>query len=105
MASHHLAEARSLAYHRAIADALGRDPAILPRARARIEEWTLAAPMSPRYVSAWRVLLASPLDTIVALLIDTSEHGRAMRQTTPFAGALSPETRWQIFRRVREPAR
>lgn len=98
MASHLLAEARSLAYHRAIASAL--DDAMLARARARVLAWEHRAPMSASYVAAWRAALEGPRDALLALLVDPSEHARAMRQTTPFAGALTPRERWRIFHEV-----
>jgi hypothetical protein len=100
VASHRLAEERSLAYHRVIAEALARDPAILVRARERVAQWELGAPMSPAYVRAWRAALEGPPAALAALLVDPSEHGRAMRQTTPFAGALTARDRWRIFRSV-----
>jgi len=100
VASHRLAEERSLAYHRAIAELIALDPAILDRARARVADWERAAPMSQEYVRAWRTLLDEPVDVIAARLVDPSEQGRAMRQATPFAGALTARERWRIFRRV-----
>jgi hypothetical protein len=35
-------------------------------------------------------------------LVDPSERGRALRQCTPFAGALDPRTRWRLWAQVRE---
>ncbi len=59
--------------------------------------------MSASYVAAWRAALDGPGAALLALMRDPSEHARAMRQTTPFAGALSPRERWRIFREVAEP--
>jgi hypothetical protein len=33
--------------------------------------------------------------------VDESEEARALRQVTPFAGAIDPRTRWRIWREVR----
>jgi hypothetical protein len=72
------------------------------RARARITEWEREAPMSKAYVQAWRAALEGSPAALAALLVDPSENARAMRQTTPFAGALSARDRWRVFRSVRE---
>jgi len=100
-------EERSLAYHRAIVRAMDEDEAILVRARAKIRAWEARAPMSASYVAAWRAALDGPRAALVTLMLDPSEYARAMRQTTPFAGSLSPRERWRIFREVgaaeREP--
>jgi hypothetical protein len=40
------------------------------------------------------------VDEIAATLIDPSEHARALRQVTPFAGALSSRERWAIARDI-----
>jgi hypothetical protein len=37
------------------------------------------------------------LDSLALLLVEDSEHMRAMRQTGPFAGVLSPQERWAIY--------
>lgn len=81
---------------------MDQDETILARALARVRAWETGAPMSASYVAAWRAALEGPRPALVALLLDPSEHARALRQTTPFAGALSPRERWRIFREVGE---
>ena len=46
---HRLAEKRSIAYHRLIAERIRRDPAVLERARARVRSWLSAAGPGPFY--------------------------------------------------------
>ncbi len=41
---------------------------------------------------------------VIARITDTSEHARALRQTSPFAGVLDPRERWEILRRHRGQA-
>jgi hypothetical protein len=37
-------------------------------------------------------------------LIDESERAKTLRQSTPFAGYISPQERWAIWRTVEKPA-
>jgi len=100
--AHRLAEERSLALHRAIADKLDSDPESLERARARVRGWLESAEVSPHWARAWEEVLSRPLPEIRSFLVDESEQARALRQVTPFAGAIDPRTRWRIWREVRE---
>jgi hypothetical protein len=97
---HRLAEERSIAYHRAIATRLREDPALLARVRARVAQWIARGDPHPAYGREWDRILKLPIDGIVAALVDPSERARALRQVTPFAGALSPRERWAIGREV-----
>jgi hypothetical protein len=99
--AHRLAERRSLAYHQVIAERIERDPALLARARARVSDW-LAEGRSPHYARAWHEVLSGPADALARLLVADTEHARALRQATPFAGALDPRERWRIWRHVAE---
>jgi hypothetical protein len=101
MDPHRLAEQRSLAYHRAIARRLVGEPALLERARARVAAW-LAEGHSPFYARAWGQVLSEPAETISRFLVSSTEEARALRQATPFAGALGPRERWRIWREVRD---
>ncbi|WP_146158451.1 hypothetical protein [Enhygromyxa salina] len=99
---HRLAEARSLAAHRLIAARLADEPELVDTARARVAAWLGDRSVARAYAEAWRELLARDIAGIAAAITDPSEHGRALRQCTPFAGALDPRTRWQLWARVRE---
>jgi hypothetical protein len=96
---HRLAERRSLAYHQAVAAQITRDPALLTRARARVNEW-LAEGRSTHYARAWREVLSGTANEVARVLVSDDEQSRAMRQATPFAGALDPRERWRIWREV-----
>ena len=98
---HRLAEERSLAYHRAIAARLAREPALVARARAKVAAWRTEG-RSPFYARAWERLLSGPTKTLAQFLAADTEEARALRQATPFAGALEPRERWRIWREVRE---
>ncbi len=100
--AHRLAEERSLAFHRAVADKIASDPETLERARARVREWVASGDVAPYYAREWDEILSRPLEDIRAKLVEDSERARALRQVTPFAGAIDPRTRWRIWREVRE---
>ena len=84
-----------------IADRIADEPELLERARARVEAWIAADPTAHLYAEAWRELLGGELPEIAAALVDPSERGRALRQSTPFAGAIDPRTRWRLWAEVR----
>lgn len=99
--SHRLAEERSLAFHRAIAERMRADPRIVQRALARVEEWLSSDSVPARYASEWRKLLALPLDALVEAMTARTQAAHDLRQVSPFAGALDARTRWQIHRDTR----
>jgi hypothetical protein len=98
---HRVAEERSRALHALIADRLAAEPALLDRARARVEAWRVSGTVARPYVERWAAILAGPIDAIAELLRDPGEEARELRQASPFAGAVDPRTRWEVWRRVR----
>jgi hypothetical protein len=98
---HHLAEERSLALHRLVAERARVRPAIYDQARARVGSWLETGAVASHYVRAWQAVLARPDEDIATFLGDEGEHARALRQVTPFAGVVDPRTRWRIWRDVR----
>jgi hypothetical protein len=97
---HRTAELRSLAFHRLVAERL--DEELVARARARVEDWLVTGePVSAPWARRWRDLLAQPVPVIAWRLTEDSEEMRDLRQTTPFAGVLSPQERWRVIREVR----
>jgi len=99
---HAVAEDVSLELHRAVAKRLLEDPAVVDRARERVDEWLRDGSVARPYAEAWRDVLGGPPEAVARFLTDTGEKARQMRQTSPFAGALDPKTRWSIWRRARE---
>jgi hypothetical protein len=102
---HRLGEERSIAMHRAIARRLPSEPALLEAARRRVEQWLATGAVHPDYARAWHAILNQPLERIALALVEESEDARALRQTSPFAGALEPRERWRIHRQVAEQSR
>jgi malate synthase len=99
---HRLAEERSVAYHRAIAERLRDRPEVLENARRRVQGW-LDRDGEPRfYARKWAEVLADDPASIAAFLVERSEIADELRQSSPFAGALKPQERWKIWRETRE---
>ncbi len=99
---HRLAEERSLAYHQLVCERLAADPLLLQHARGHVERWRDQGLLHPEYADAWSHILALPAEARKAAILDPGERGRALRQVTPFAGAVDPRTRWRVWREVRE---
>lgn len=103
MEPHRLAEERSVAYHRTIAARLGCEREILENARRRVQGWlTSSGDEAPFYARKWAEVLAGDAASIAAFLVERSELADELRQSSPFAGALGPQERWQIWRETRE---
>jgi hypothetical protein len=94
---HQRLDRRSLALHRAIADKLAANPALIAIARENLERWSLSRGRSQPYWDAWREILGHPLPYVLNLMVEESERMTAMRQATPFAGILEPKERWAIY--------
>ena len=102
MDPHRLAEERSLAYHAMVGERLLVDDAVMARARARVEQWASEGSVHPRWVEGWRRVLALAPADLVRALNERSDDANALRQVTPFAGAIDARTRWQLWRDVRQ---
>ena len=96
--THRVAEERSLALHREVVRRLSADPGLLDRARERIARWRRDGRGAPFWVEAWAEVLTRPFDGIVEGILDPSDFGCSLRQSTPFAGVIDPATRWEILR-------
>lgn len=102
MDPHRLAEERSVAYHRAIAERLEGQHGVLEIARRRVQGWLAAGASPPFYARKWAEILARDSASIAAFLVERSELADELRQSSPFAGALRPEERWRIWRETKE---
>ena len=101
MDPHRLAEERSIAYHRVIAARLREDLSLLEAARARVRHWAATLNPVPPYARAWNEILGRDVAAITSFLVDPGEWARELRQSSPFAGALSPRERWRLWRETR----
>ena len=96
MRSHQWIEQRSLALHEAVAAKLEAQPQLLDVARRNLERWLAGNPAAA--LREWRRILDSaPLPDVLALLRSSGEEATRLRQSSPFAGLLSPEERRTIM--------
>lgn len=101
MDPHRIAEARSLALHRLLAERLLVDPRVVQQARALAARW-LAEGRATHYMKRWLELLSRDLREVASTIVREDEDLRALRQCTPFAGIISPRERWELWRTVRQ---
>jgi hypothetical protein len=97
--SHPWHDQLGLLYHRAITDKLRRQPALLEVAKENLRRWIAAEPdTTPSQARReWqRILDTETLEEIIRLMTDPTEEGHRRRQSTPFAGILTPEERRAI---------
>ena len=97
MNDHDRIDARSLAMHRVIAAKLRADPALLAIAFDNIARWRPTAGRATWYLDRWEELLRRPFEELLRIIQEDSEEMRAMRQSNPFAGVLTPKERWEIY--------
>jgi hypothetical protein len=83
--------------HRAIAAKLIADPPLIAVAWDNLQRWRATAGRSLPYLEAWRELLNQPLEQVANRIQEDTEEMRAMRQSSPFAGVLTPRERWGIY--------
>jgi hypothetical protein len=89
---HDRARARSLAYHRVIAQRLRRP--MVQEARHTLLRWREQGRIDPRYAEQWEQLLDRPIPEIRRALVSEDQGSDDLRQNSPFAGMLSePERR------------
>jgi DNA-binding transcriptional MerR regulator len=96
---HDIADRRSLAYHRAVADRLNES--LIAEARERVDRLAADGHMHPVYAKRWRETMDLPIDQIAAAISADSEDGRDLRQNSPFAGTLNEHERRRIIESVR----
>jgi hypothetical protein len=102
MDAHRLAEERSVAYHRVIAERLRNQPEVLEGARRRVQTWLTSPDTARFYARKWAEILAGDASSVADFLVERSELADELRQSSPFAGVLQPQERWKIWRETRE---
>jgi transcriptional regulator with XRE-family HTH domain len=94
---------RSLAFHRAIVEALRKTPeTVVGRAIQNLEKLSKNQPGAKMLFEHWKSWLELPLEDLVSNLLDPLPFAREMRQVSPFSGVLKPEDRTRILRQFRK---
>ena len=94
--SHQWIDERSLALHTAVAAKLEARPELLDIAKQNLRRWLCTrSAEAPR---EWQeVLDRAPLSDVIDLLRSGSADAARLRQSSPFAGVLSPDERRSIL--------
>jgi hypothetical protein len=102
--THREAELQALAYHRLVAERL--DASVVNRARRQLDRWRTAGRIDPRWAHEWETVLSRSIDDIRHAISADTPRARDLRQTSPFAGALSEQERRLLTAAVsaRDPA-
>lgn len=98
-ATHERAQARNLAYHRAIAQRLRRP--MVNEARHTLFRWRSEGRIPDYYADRWAAILDRPIGDIRRTLVAATPEADDLRQTSPFAGLLSEPERRRILAEVR----
>lgn len=84
--------------HQEIARKLLKDPGpVVEKARTNLDRWTATAGRSAPYLEEWRRLLHLPAAELAKRIVEDSERMTDLRQSSPFAGVLTPRERWRIL--------
>jgi hypothetical protein len=95
---HRRLDMRSLAMHTLIARKIARNPKLLDIARNNLKRWRKRwGRETPDWHAEWRAILKRPWREIAALITDSGGLATRLRQSSPFAGVLSPAERKGIY--------
>lgn len=89
---------RSLDFHRLIADRVRKQPALMEIAWANLAHWRRTSPTRASYLAEWEGILARGMQHALSIATEQSENADRLRQSTPFAGLISPRERWEFLR-------
>jgi hypothetical protein len=100
--NHRLLEARSLALHCLAAASIERRPELLEIARRNLADWRRARGGAlPVALQEWERILSRPWPQVAAIMTAPTEEGARLRQSSPFAGVLSPAQRRRVYEAFR----
>lgn len=101
--SHSLIDKRSLELNRLVAEKIRRQPDLMDHVRNRLKQTLNESRLSESCKDALRewqiILLTRTFDEILDILVEDSDDGQRLRQSTPFTGILTQDERLEIFRR------
>jgi hypothetical protein len=101
---HEFQDRVSLEMARIIAAELLRRPELIAFARDNLARWSERNRNTPsllRCYDEWKAILDKPVEEVCAILTAETDEGQRLRQNSPFTGILSPQTVWDLKRRLR----
>lgn len=90
---------------RRVASGLAAHPEWIEQAKSNLSRWAALnhdAPRLLRCYEEWRLILERPVEEVRAILTAETDEGQRLRQSTPFAGVLTPQEVWEIKRRCND---
>jgi hypothetical protein len=101
MRTHQEIDARSLALAKAIVAKIDADATRsgLEKARSVCARWR--STHNEPVIAQWQEILTGSWKKIREVLLDESERGQWLRQSSPFCGILTAKERWEIHGRFR----
>lgn len=102
LGSHRLLDDFALAYHRAVAEALRSAPEnVIDHARRNLARWLDSEAFDAgesASLEEWREILDhASVEQLITIITDESDEGQRLRQSSPFAGAISHQQRLEIL--------
>lgn len=101
MADHSTIDQRSIDLHRKIAEKIRNNPSLFSLAQKKLSEFITAGNSSLPYFIQWKEIFDSGLDFVLKEITKDTEKMRALRQSSPFTGILTPKERWSIYETYR----
>jgi len=89
--THQEIDARSLEYHRLAVERIEGDPELLGKAFALLDHWDKVAPHESR--QEWREILSKPWEEARRIILEDSDEGQRVRQSSPLPCLLTKEER------------
>jgi hypothetical protein len=84
--------------HAVIAAKIDRDPALIAVAHRNLQRWQQRwGQRPPQWAKEWLSILERSWPDIAAVMTDPCETSTRLRQSSPFAGVLSPAERRRIY--------
>ncbi len=81
---------------------IAADAGLLDVARRNLERWTTTAGTQvPKHLIEWRRILDRPWPEVASIMTGFGEDCIRLRQSSPFAGILTPEERRRIYEAFR----
>lgn len=102
-------EERSIALHRAVAERIRENPGLMKEAVKNLQRYLQQFFSKGREPSSalleWQDILENlSLEEVLEFMVSDSERARRLRQSSPFAGILTPRERWRIYEAYRPGA-
>lgn len=100
---HDLIDRRSLELHRLVAGKIRQQPELMDLVREKLDRTLGESRLSESCKDAlreWQTIFSlKSFEEILEILVEDSDEGQRLRQSTPFSGILTQQERGEVFRR------